>query len=139
MPSNEAIPFYDDGDNITGYCEAAVVGKTFVMIGASRTSPTFNPTATTNPVDKGCVHVKPATAGAWVFGVAAYDAAQGSFVNIIRGSKMVVPVTASAALTAGQGVEAAAGGQAAVSASGVIAGHVVADAAVGVDAQVSLA
>ena len=140
MASNECIPYYDDGDNITGFCEAAVTGKTIVALGASRTSPVFDPTATSQPADKGAIHIKPAAAGqtAPIFGVAAYDGALNGFVGVIRGSKMVVPITASAPLTCGQEVGVAAGGQAVAWSAGVKVGFVVADAAAGADAQVSL-
>jgi hypothetical protein len=135
MAQNECIPFYDDGDNITGFCEAAVTGKTFVKLGASRTSPNFDPTATSLPADRGAVHILPADGTGTVFGVAAYDGAAGAHIDVIRGSKMVVPVTAGAALTVGEAVGPNATGEAV---GGGTVGYVVADCAAGEDAQVSL-
>jgi hypothetical protein len=141
MASNECIPYYDDGDNITGWCSAAVTGKTFVTVGpGDRSGPDFDPTATTNPQDGGCVHITPAAAGQTtpVFGVAAYDGAASAFVDVIRGSKMVVPVTASAAIAIGQEVEVGPNGQAAPHAAGFKCGYVLSSAGAGEDAQVSL-
>jgi hypothetical protein len=141
MASNECIPYYDDGDNITGWCSNAVTGKTFVTVGpGDRTGPDFDPTATANPSDGGCIHIEPAAAGqvAPVFGVAAYDGAASAFVDVIRGSKMVVPVTASAAIAINQEVEVGPNGQAAPHAAGFKCGYAVSSAGAGEDAQISL-
>jgi hypothetical protein len=137
VATNECIPFYDDGDHITGICDAAVTGKTFVMISATRSGGTFNPTATTAG-DGGAPHIGPAAAAGRIFGVAAYDGASGALINVVRGSKMVVPVTAAAAINHFQEVEVGAGGQAVPKAAGVAVGYVLADCASGADAQVSL-
>jgi hypothetical protein len=140
MASNECIPFYDDGDNITGFCEAAVTGKTFVALGTSRTDPAFDPTQTALDTDRGCVHIKPPTAAqtAPIFGVAAYDGPANGFVDVIRGTKMVVPVTAALAFTTGEEVGVGPNGQATPWTAGVKCGYVVGDCAGGEDAQVSL-
>lgn len=135
---NDCIPYYDDGDNITGYCTSAVTGKTFVKISGTRTGGVFDPTQTAPAADGGAPSIAPADAAGRVFGVAAYDGAQHAFVNVIRGSKLVVPVTASGALNAFDEVEVATGGKATALDTGVAVGYVLADCADGADAQVSL-
>jgi hypothetical protein len=135
---NECIPYYDDGDHISGYCTAAVTGKTFVKISGTRSGGVFDPTATALPADKGAPNINTATAAGRIFGVASYDGALHGFVDVVRGSKMVVPVTAGAAITAFEEVEVGANGKAVPLATGVAVGYALADCANGDDAQISL-
>lgn len=109
---NDCIPFYDDGDHITGYCTAAVTGKRFVKISGTRTGGVFDPTQTTPPADKGAPNIALADIGGRVHGVAAYDGALHAFVDVVRGSKMVVPVAAGAPLSAFDEVAVGPGGSA---------------------------
>jgi hypothetical protein len=97
MPTDIMIPYFDDGDNVTAYTTAPVVGKTFVDIsGNLYTDLTFS--------------VATAAAGSKGFGVAEYDAATGQWVGIVR--KGIVPITCTAvALVAGVEVEIGANGQ----------------------------
>jgi hypothetical protein len=138
MATNECIPFYEDGDHITGYCTAAITGKTFVMISGNRSGGTFDPTQTAIPADKGAPNIAPATAAGRIFGVAGYDGASGGHIEVIRGSKMVVPVTAGAALNAFQEVEVGPAQGAVPHAAGVAVGFALTGCAVGADAQISL-
>lgn len=119
--SNDAIPFYFPGDEVTGKATAAVTGKRFVKVSGN---------------GAGNVAVAHADAGAAAFGVAGYDAAVDETLPVLRAG--IVPVTAAAALTAGQGVEVGASGQAAAHSAGVRVGTVVFDAAAGADAAVAL-
>lgn len=123
--ANECIPFYEPGRRVTCHATAGVTGKRFVGISGNRQT-------------DGSVSVAHATAAGAAFGVAAYDAATGEKVGVLRGSGFVVPVTAAATLTAGQRVEVGANGQAAVLASGIPVGIVVTGATSGTDAQIAL-
>ena len=106
--ANDCIKIKEDGDHIT--CEAdgaAVTGKRFVYVSGTRTSTLVASGQGAGLVadasaDKSNVYrVKNvATLGVRGLGVAAFDAAQGTMVNVIRTG--IVPVTAGAAITAGQ-------------------------------------
>lgn len=111
MANNEAIPFYDDGDHISGICDAPVTGKTFVKISGTRSGGTFSPAATTAG-DGGLPHVATADVGGRVHGVASYDGVVGAVIDVVRGCKMVVPVTAGGPLSAFDEVAVGANGQA---------------------------
>ncbi|MGW3608948.1 capsid cement protein [Micromonospora sp. NPDC005163] len=123
--ANECIPFYEPGRRITCHATAGVTGCRFVMISGNRQA-------------DGSISVAHATAATKAFGVAAYDAATGEKVGIVRGSGFIVPVTAAANLTANQRVEVGANGQAAVLAAGIAVGTVVTGATSGNLAQIAL-
>lgn len=123
--ANECIPFKEPGARVTGQATAAVTGKRFLAI-------------TGNAQTDGTLSVAHAAAGARIVGVAAYDAAIGAKVGVIRGSKIVVPVTAGAAIAAGSEVEVGATGQAITKAAGVAVGYVETGVASGADARVCL-
>jgi hypothetical protein len=84
--ANECIPLYSPGQDISAVTTGAVVGKTFVDYSAAMTT--------------GLPSVNTATAAGKVAGVAAYDAASGSRVAVIRGKGQIVPMTSGAAITA---------------------------------------
>ena len=138
-PNNLANPFYEEGDELTCYCTAAVVGMTFVKISGPRQpgGPNLVGGAITDAVVGGNVSVAPAAAGDKVFGVAMYDQAIGNLVPVYRHPK-VMPVTAGAALTAGQEVQSDANGNAIPLAAGKAAGQVLDACASAGIAQVSL-
>ena len=69
--ANECIPLYRPGADVTCVTTGAVTGKTFVAQSAALTT--------------GLISVATATAAGAVFGVAAYDAASGARVAVIRG------------------------------------------------------
>lgn len=121
--ANETIPYWQPGDTPTCHAKAAVTGKRFVAISGPRVG--------------GNPQVSPAGAGVKVFGVAGRDAAAGT--KVIAHTEGIVPVTAGAALTAGQEVQSDATGQAIVLAAGKPAGSVVDDVALGADAPIQLA
>lgn len=131
---NEAIAFYDSGEDITGFCTAAVTGKRFVKISGARTG---GPHGVSDDITGGNVKVAPAGAGDKVFGVATYDQLINKLVPVARAMK-VMPVTAGGALSAGQEVQSDATGKAVVLSTGKAAGYVLDDCASGNDAQVVL-
>ena len=131
---NEAIPFYEPADRITGSCEVAVVGKRFVDI----SDPIQSGPGLSNTAEGGNLVISPATAAGQALGVASHDAGVGKKVTVLRGG-MVVPVTAAAAITAGAEVEVGANGKAATKASGVAVGRALTTAsAADVDAMILL-
>lgn len=119
---NECMPFKEPGARVTGYAASAVTGKRFVSI-----------TADIRP--DGMLSVGHA-AGRGI-GVAAYDAATGQRVGIIRGARTVVPVLA--AVSAAAGTEVASDGQGrVVVATGAASGYLEAASIPGQDARVCL-
>jgi hypothetical protein len=112
MAEQEAIPFYEDGAVITATCAAAVVGKTFLRISASRPyGPGFSLAST--DTSGGNVVVETAEAGKRKFGVAAFSQpVVGGKVTVLRAPGLVVPVVAGLAIVAFAEVSVGAGGKA---------------------------
>lgn len=106
--ANECKPLFRPGQEVTVLTTAAVTGKTFVKITATRDATT------------GLVKVGPGTAGANAFGVASADIASGATGSVIRGG--LVFVTAGGSITAGARVEVGANGKAVAASSGVAVG-----------------
>lgn len=139
MPANTCIPLFKPGQDITGHCSAAVVGKTFLDIAATiQSGPAITTVNLPTTYDGGNIVVKTCAAKKHPIGVAAYDRAEGEKVPILRGSGLVVPVTAGGAITAGEEVESNATGLAIKLAAGVAAGKAINTAAEGEDVFVSL-
>lgn len=108
--ANECIPLQEYGP-ITCRTTAAVNGKRFVDIsGAANVS---------NGTLPGVAH---ATAAGKSFGVAARDAASGTNVQVEHRPGTILPVTCSAAVTAGAEVEVATDGKAVTRSAGVARG-----------------
>lgn len=126
---NDAIPFYEDGDRLTGLATAAVTGKRFLVISGNK------------PATGEAVAVAPAGAGAKAIGVAGWNAAINKRVTVITiQSGEVIPVTAGAGgVAAGDSVTPDATG-AAVTAAGAAraVGIALTGAAAGADAQIKL-
>lgn len=124
---NDLIPFKEDAERVTCTPSAAVTGKTLVAISGDRQA-------------DGTYTIAPAGAGAKVFGVAGWDCPVGGKVTVVTiPSGHVVPVTAGAALAAGDSITPGAGGTAVVAAGGARAcGIVLTGAADGADAMVQL-
>ena len=96
MPTNVCTPFFKPGRDITGYCTAAVAGKTFVV-----------------PVSGGrggFPHIATASAGGPACGVVGHDQELGGTVHFNVGG--TVPVLAGADITAGTRVQSDAQGRA---------------------------
>ncbi len=139
MPANTCIPLFKPGQDITGHCSAAVVGKTFLDIAATiQSGPTITSVNLPATYDGGNIVVKTCAAKKRTVGIAAYDRAEGEKVPILRGSGLIAPVTAGAAITAGEEVESNATGKAIPLAAGVAVGKAYTTAAEGEDVFVSL-
>lgn len=123
---NPCTPLFQEGRNITGRATAAVVGKRVLAISTNGT--------------EGVPNVAYATAAGKWFGVSGYDAAptdpQAGLLPVIR--KGVVPITTSAAVTAGAEVEVGANGTVVPRSAGIAIGQALFDAASGADALVAL-
>lgn len=113
-PVNEAIAFFDPGDDLTGQATAAITGRTFVNVSGAKQA---GSQGLANDTLGGSIPVAPCGAGAKALGIASYDAAIGAKVPIMRGHK-VVPVVAGAAIAAGAEVESDATGRAVTLAAG---------------------
>ena len=122
--ANECIPLYRPGLDVSAVTTAAVTGKTFVDWSAGITT--------------GLPSVAPATAAGKVAGVAAYDAASGARVAVIRGKGQIVPVTAGGTIAALAEVEVGTGGKVVTSASGVKVGRALSAGASNADCFVEL-
>jgi hypothetical protein len=109
MPNNEAIAYYDSGEDLTCYANGgSVTGKRFGIInGAKR----VGSQALSTDALGGNIPIGLCTAGGRALGVISYDAATGEQVPVMRGHK-VVPVESGAALTAGNKVMSDATGRA---------------------------
>jgi Uncharacterized conserved protein (DUF2190) len=122
--ANQAFEYFSSSDAITCEAAAPIVGKTFVKLapGGRDQRP----------------KVVTAGAGERPYGVAAWDAATGEALTIIRVG--VISVTAGAALTAGAAIAVGAGGKAVVAgaAPAVAYGDVHGDAPINSDAAVAL-
>lgn len=125
--ANDLIPFKEDGERVTCTPSAPVTGKTLVSISGDRQA-------------DGTYTIAPAGAGGKVFGVACWDAPAGGRVTVVTiPSGHIVPVTAGAALAAGDSITPEAGGTAVVAAGAARAcGIVLTGAADGDDAVVQL-
>lgn len=140
MPLNECIPWYEDGDRVTAEATAAVTGKRFVNASANRLSGPMIPgtpqIGASDPVDGGNIRAAHAAAAGAAIGVSSWDAAIGEKFDVL--AEGILPVTAGAAIAAGQRVEVGANGTAVPLAAGVAVGVAVDGAANGADAQIKL-
>lgn len=125
MPENVCIPYHRPGHDLTGTASGAVTGKRFVDVAGDRTA-------------DGTYLVETATAAGTTIGVAAHDVADGDLVPILAGPGTVLPVTAEAAITAGDEVEVGVDGQARTVAAGVAVGRCMDGALLGADARIRL-
>ncbi|MEA1796673.1 MULTISPECIES: capsid cement protein [Rhodococcus] len=108
--ANECAPLFRPGRDITGLTTAAVTGKTFVDVSATRDA-------------SGLIKVAPAAAGAKALGVAAFDAPSGGLLGILRGG--ILPVAAGGTIAFGAEVEVGASGKAITLATGKAVGKAV--------------
>lgn len=116
MATNEAIPFYRPGEDITVKAEGAITGGRFVNISGDRTSgPGLSDTA------EGSNYVaSTASAAGQAVGVSNYDIADQALGTI--SSEGVLPIIADGNLSAGDKVEVGADGKATVFGSGEVVG-----------------
>jgi hypothetical protein len=114
--ANDCIPYFEPGQWPSGKCSAAVTGKRFLQITGNRYG---GPGLADPPTDQSNLYSvgMPGASGAQgagkrVIGVAAWDAASGDVVDIIRAG--IVPVNSGAAIPAGSEVMTDANGNAVV-------------------------
>lgn len=124
--ANECTPLFRPGADITCLTTGAVTGKTFVDISATRDT------------TEGLIKVATATAAGLSFGVAAYDAASGARVPVVRGKGSIVPVTAGGTIAFGAEVEVGSSGKAVTIASGKARGRAVEAGTNGNDVMIEL-
>ena len=123
MPVNEAIAFFDPGDDLNCHASAAVVGHRFVVPTGNKAVGSL---ALATDTVGGTIPVALATgaAGAKPLGVATYDQPTvGGKLPVMRGHK-VVPVESGAAITVGAQVQSDGTGRAITLAAGVPCGIV---------------
>src|SRR4051794_33245252 len=107
-PLNEAIAYFDPGDDLTGQATAAITGRRFVDVTAAKQAGSQGLSADTFG---GSVPVAHAGAGAKALAVSTYDAAVGAKLPLARGHK-VFPVEAGGAIAPGASVMSDATGRA---------------------------
>jgi hypothetical protein len=144
--ANDLIPYKRPGEDVTCYTTAAVTGKRCVQISAAKPAGEkaegVNLAATATGGGGTYRVALPSGAGAnggaakMIFGVAKYDAAINKLVGVVR--EGIVPITASAAITAGQGVQVAADGTVVPVSTGVQIGTACDDCANAADCEVAL-
>jgi len=145
--ANDCIPFKEEGDRITGKVTpaAGATGKRVAVITGPRTS-TYVAAGSQGAglvadasTDKSNVYsVGQATvAGVRGLGVFAFDVPQNGMATIIR--EGIVPITAGAAITAGQDLDVDAQGRVVPHTTGIVIGTAMDNqATVGNDAEVLL-
>jgi len=140
--ANDLIPYKRPGEDVTGYAVAAITGKRCVQIAAAKPA-TEKAEGLGTTGGGGTYRVAlPSGAGAnggaakMIFGVAKYDAAINKLVGVVRGG--IVPITASAAITAGVTLQVAADGTVVPFSTGVPIGTACDDCANGADCEVAL-
>lgn len=102
--TNECIPYQEPGERLpcSVLAEKAVVGKRFVIIADDMQG---NPDGLTTDVEGNNYVIEPAGANEdSPLGVASHNAAAGKKVTVLASPGMVVPVTAAAAISAGEQV-----------------------------------
>jgi hypothetical protein len=97
MPVNEAIAYFDPGDDLTGQATATIVGRRFIKVSGAKQ---IGSQALSNDTLGGSILVAHCGAGQQALAVSTYDCAIGYKLPIVRGHK-VMPVEAGAAATAG--------------------------------------
>lgn len=152
--ANECIPTKSPALTVTGQATAAVTGKRFVVVSGPRigggiaggssvvTTPQiagYDTTTLSGDISDVYQVAPAATSGSAVLGVAGQDIPVGQ-VNLIYkvGQGHILPVTAGAAITAGQEVQTDAQGRAIPLAGGKAVGYAVDSAASGADAEIVL-
>lgn len=100
MATNPCVPFWDEGNTFTGHASAAITGKRFVSVSGARVG------------DNPRLNHAVGTATRRAVGVSAYDAASGAKFTVYAAPGLVLPVTTSEAITAGDQLYSAADGTA---------------------------
>lgn len=137
MPANEAIPFYDDGDEITAEAAVGLTGKRFAVI-TGRASGKAAGTGIDRGLDTnaggGNYIANIPGAGVKAVGVISYDVAAGEKVTLLK--RKILPVVAGATVTVGSEVEVDTQGRVINLASGKAVGLALTGNTVGNDVEV---
>jgi hypothetical protein len=100
--ANECIPIFEPGGTPTGHAAAGATGKRFLRVSAEPTSTLLGLAATAEGGNMSVAMI--GTQGQRSVGVADRDVASGGKVGVISTPGIYVPVTAGAAVVAGQEV-----------------------------------
>lgn len=123
MPVNEAIAYSDPGDDLTGKAGAAITGRRFVQVSATK-DVASQALATDGLGGNIPVILAAGAAGVKPLGVSTFDQPTvGGKIPVMRGHK-VVPVEAGAAIAVGSQVQSDGTGRAILLAAGVSCGIV---------------
>jgi len=135
--ANECIPVYEPGSVLTCHAAAALTGKRFCRVSAEPQGPLV--TGLDTDADGGNIIVNVPVLNGQILGVVNRDVAIGGKVGVITQPGIIVPVTCSAAVAAGQEVSVDADGRIKPAAAGQhVVGMAVAGAAGGADAAIKL-
>jgi hypothetical protein len=140
MPSNECIPFYDDGDELTVHAAVALTGKRFAKITGRQSGYRAGTGGVANLDTSGVggnyVGDIPTGGTDKTYGVVQYDVAAGEKVTLLR--RKILPVTAGATVTVGSEVEVDSAGRVINLASGKAVGLCLVGATIGLDAEIAV-
>lgn len=132
---NLCMPYYEPGQRITMQASADVLGKRFVRVTGNRQN---GPGVSDSILGGNYVAANVSTSGDPAAGVAEYNAVTGKKFGVIT-TGAVVPVTAGAAITAGQEVQSDNVGRAIPLAAGRPLGYAMSgQATVGSDVDIKL-
>jgi hypothetical protein len=110
---NPVVPLREPGERPTAAVTAAVTGGRFVKIsGNYQGGPLLDLSTPTSPLTGGNLpQIAQCVAGDKAYGVSGHDGpTAGDVIPVLQGPGMVVPMTAGAAITAGQEVQSDANG-----------------------------
>lgn len=137
MPVNEAIPFYDEGDELTVHAANALTGKRFARItgrqAGKRAGTGINAGLDTSGIGGNYTADVPAGADK-AYGVVQYDVAAGEKVTLLK--QKILPVTCGATVTVGSEVEVDSAGRVINLAAGKAVGMCLVGNTIGLDAEI---
>jgi hypothetical protein len=109
--ANDCIPIYEPGGTLTGYATVALIGKRFCMVVAEPLGGVGALTALQNDGQGGVIQIGMPALNGRALGVVNRDMPQGGMAGVLSTPGLVVPVTCSAAVAAGQEVSVDADGR----------------------------
>jgi hypothetical protein len=137
MPSNECIPYYDEGDELTVHAANALTGKRFARItgrqAGKRAGTGINAGLDTSGIGGNYLADVPVGAEK-CHGVVQYDVAAGDKVTLLK--QKILPVTCGATVTTGSEVEVDSQGRVVNLAAGKAVGQCLFGNTIGLDADI---